>query len=416
MKVRWSLPSFIFPALLLGVNVIVHAQDANPSPTVSSTATSPSNTTIVLKSRAELDQLLAQGPTILDQLTPYSRNQLLRSTEWHDGAISGFEFAVPIEELEQEQARHVYVMFGIERLFPEKFPLGAPLRYDDVNPSYESLHRGLKDVLNRDQAAVKSADIKVPWPIALAFYKKQLSSLLKPSVLASTSKGDLLILFKVVDEATLMTNSTIALRDLKRIHQELNHRGIDTRRSLDVRLLKHMLTQRDLDGARALVASRPHLSDVLVPKLFQADIAKNNDLTVMAEKKGQLQGKVLPSIKGKTQVLIIVSENCGFCRKLFADLERDKQLYALFSRAQIKFISALENGIPMSFVQNWNAKNPTLPMYMPGKEEQWKSIDVNGWPQFVFMKNGKVQSRLHGWAKDGSSRETLVHALEKAGL
>ena len=85
MKVRWSLPSFIFPALLLGVNVIVHAQDANPSPTVSSTATSPSNTTIVLKSRAELDQLLAQGPTILDQLTPYSRNQLLRSTEWHDG-------------------------------------------------------------------------------------------------------------------------------------------------------------------------------------------------------------------------------------------------------------------------------------------------------------------------------------------
>ncbi len=414
MKACWTIPFFIFPVFLFSTTLSSQAQEANPS--LSAISNSSSNTITVLKSRAELDQMLAQGPNILDQLTPYSREQLLHNVEWRNGVISRFAFAIPIAELEQEQARQVYAMFGIERFFPKKFPLGSPLRYDDVGPAYEALVQGMNQALNLDQEQAKSEDLKMVWSATNLFYKEQLSPLLKPSKLASTSKGNLLVLFEVIDTVVQMTDAKKILEDLKRIHKELNHRGIDTRRNLDERLLKHMLTQRDLEGARALVASRPHLSDVVIPKLFDAETSKMAGLTVLTEKNGQLQTKVLPAVNGKTQVLLVVSEHCGFCQKLFADLEHDSQLYARFSRAQIVLISALENGIPMDFVRQWNAKNPALPMYMPGKEEQWKSIDVNGWPQFVFMKNGKVQSRERGWRNDGSSKENVIHALEKAGL
>ncbi len=414
MTAPWTISALIFPVLVLGANLIGHAQDGTSN--TSTVAAPASNTSTVLKSRADLDQYLAQRPNLLDQLTPYSRKQLLGSVEWHNGEVSRFEFPIPIEELEQEQARKIYALFGIQRFFPEKFPVGSPLRYEDVSLIYEALVQKLRDALRQDQVQEMRDDQKERWPATTRVYEQQLSPLLTPSKLALASKGNLLVLFKLVDEVNLMADKSAALSDLKRIHRELNRRGVDTRRNLDDRLLKHMLTQRDFDGARALVASRPHLSDVNIPKVINAGTHKSRGLTVMAEKNGDLYSQPLPAAVDKTQVLLVVSEHCGFCRKLFADLEADPQLAARFLRAKLVLISALENGIPVKFVREWNQKNPQFPMYMPGKDELWKSIDTQGWPQFVFMRNGKVESRVQGWRNDGSSKETIIHALEKAGL
>ncbi|WMW81039.1 hypothetical protein RF679_01860 [Undibacterium cyanobacteriorum] len=414
LKAPWAIPAFIFPILLLGANPSSHAQDAKVDSI--SKASSASNPSTVLKSRAELDQYLAQGPNVLDQLTPYSRGQLLRNVEWRNGQVSRFDFPVPIEELDQESARQVYALFGIERFFPEKFPEGNPLRYEDVSATHELLLQQLRDALRRDQANEKQGDQKEMWIATERFYQQQLSPLLKPSNLRLTSRGNLLVLFKVVDEVNFMTRRSAAFHDLNHVHQELSRRGIDTRRNLDERLLKHMLTQRDFDGARALVASRPHLSDVIVPKVVGKKTQQSTRLTVLAEKNGELYTQALLTGNDKAQVLLVVSEHCGFCRKLFADMEADPQLSARFARAKLVLISALENGIPVNFVREWNQKNPQLPMYMPGKEEQWKAIDSQGWPQFVFMRNGKVESRIQGWRNDGSSKESIIQAFEKAGL
>lgn len=414
MRAQLKILSFFLVPLLLVFSTISGAQVIDRAPPAQ--LTESNTTTQVLRNFTDLEQMLAQGPNPLDQLTPYSREKILRNVEWRDGQVIRFDFAVPIEELERDQAFQVYKLFGVERFFPQNFPIGAPLRYENVSPDYASLIESLRKSLDQDTAREKDENSTVVWRETESFYRTQLSALLQPSTLASTSKGNLLLLFKIVDEVNLMTASSRAFSDLKRLHLVLNQRGIDTRRSLDERLLKHMLVQRDLDAARALVASRPHLSNVAIPKLNEEGNFKTSDLSLMVEKRGQLYRQAMPTVKGKIQVLLLVSENCGFCRKLFADLERDRQLYARFSEAQMILISSLENGLPMNFVRAWNEKNPSIPMYMPGKDEQWKTIDVGGWPQFVFLKNGKVQERLYGWRNDGSSKNVIVSAIEKAGL
>ncbi|TXI89411.1 MAG: hypothetical protein E6Q34_10745 [Burkholderiaceae bacterium] len=45
---------------------------------------------VVVKSREELERLLASGPTVLDNLTPYGKRELLQSLSWGRRGLGGF--------------------------------------------------------------------------------------------------------------------------------------------------------------------------------------------------------------------------------------------------------------------------------------------------------------------------------------
>lgn len=424
---RYTSVILTFLLVLSSVNAWAQPPDqsANSAPHVSQQTSSEQTVKdtekppLVLKSKADLDRLLASGPTVLDHLTPYGQRELLKSLRWNERGLTGFSFAAPLRELDRAQALAIYDLLDARQYFPKNFPTTPAFHLDDVNPKYERLLDQFKAVVRDEDArrtSSESSSSDFKWGDSLNFYRAQLAPLMKHQNLSRIGKSDLYVLFDIANEANFALNSASAMQDMKDVYRVFKRRGIDTRRSIDESMFRALLRHRDLKAAKQFIEEHEAFADRKLPVLLDRLGQHGDRQTVLVDQGDVWVRQSAPFARDRAQLVIVVSEGCGFCRKLMSDLERDKTLREHLERTGTVLLNTPVDGDPFEFVKDWNSKHAKLRMYVPNKISEWKGFDSGRVPQLLIVKNGKILHSSFGWQRDGSSKTDLLDQLAKFGL
>lgn len=374
---------------------------------------------VVVKSREELERLLASGPTVLDNLTPYGKRELLQSLSWGRRGLGGFSPAAPLRELNREQALAIYELLGVRQYFPKIFSTAPTIRLDDVSPQCAQLVEQFKAVIRENElekSRGENTSSNSSWVPSTQFYRVRVKPLMHAQKLSRMSNSDVYLLFDMANEASFTLNSPSAVQDMKSIYRVFEQRGIDTRRGVDNTMLQALIRHRDLKAAQQFITEHREFADRKLPVLLDRIGHVRHRPTVLVDQGDAWVRTLAPFNRDKAQLVIVLSESCGFCRKFMSDLEADEALRQHLERAETMMLSAPGDGDPFEFVKRWNSTHENLRMYVPNKISEWKGFDSGRVPQFLIVRNGKILHSSFGWQKDGSSKVELLDQLAKFGL
>lgn len=394
-------------------------QPAVSLPNASQQASLEQRTSAVVKNRADLENLMASGPTVLDSLTPYGKREFLKSLRWNERGLTGFSPAAPFRELNREQALAIFDLIDSRDYFPKNFSTAPALRLDDVSPQYERLVDQLKTVIQDDNSRKSRSEnhsSEFKWELTKRFYRSHVQALINTNNLARINKSDLYLLFDMAYEVSSTLNSTNALQDMKALYRVFKQRGIDTRRSIDDAMFGALVRHRELEAARRFIAEHEAFADRELPIVFDRLGNVGNRPTVLVDQGETWLRQYAPFRREKPQLVIVLSEGCGFCRKLMSDVDRDEVLRQQLESAETILLTTPSEGDPFEFVKRWNQKHAKLRMYVPNKISEWKGFDSGRVPQFLIVKKGRILHSTFGWQKDGTSKAELLDQLAKYGL
>lgn len=378
-------------------------------------------TPTVVHTQAQLNEALASGqPTPLDALTPYGKRRFIRGLRWGERSVGGFS-PEPLErELTSEQLRAALHFIDSDSLLPMLggHLTGPPLRLPEPSAEAERRLEQLESFAEDDVERRRDAGAAVTTldgEAVLRRYQELFGDRLDTAALRRQPLGDLLPLFDAAQLAAGKSPDSAAFGQLLLVHAELSARGIDTRRTLDDRLLYAMLAARRFEQARTFAAARPHLAHRTVPRIvdelgpgfggrseFRYD-AGNKTLTRVAA----------PAAEG-TELLMVVGSGCHFSQNALDAIAADPALLAQLREARLTVITPPHAPIPLDYVTRWNAAHPALPIRIPAHAREWPAVDVLGTPAFYLLKDGKVVTRRSGWP-EGGNKAGLKELLDAAG-
>lgn len=415
MKPIQSFFSLVLCTMFSGVPGLCSAQESAASANANSNITKAS--ALVVRSKSELEEIMAKGPTPLDALTPYGKRQFLSHLSWGNRGLSGFSPAALLRELERDEAWEIYSLFGLTEYFPKKFPEGKALRFVDFRPEFEVLVHQFdaafeQDVVNKGDGGASQTGM----PLTLALYRKELKSLLVKEKLQKFVDGDLYLLFQCVETVSFALPNAETLASLNSIYEEFINRGVDTRRGLDSSLFRAMLKSRDFGNARKFMQSHPTFADQEIPELVDTLRGSGTRETVFVEQGNKWVRQLAPLKQKGAQLVIVLSESCGFCRQLMKDIDSDVALRTRFEKAQTLLVTDPSDTAPFELVKSWNKSHPHLRMYVPFSAREWKRFDKARVPHFVVVRDNKIVHSMMSWTKDGSSKTQLLALLDKVGL
>ncbi|MGH8854295.1 MAG: hypothetical protein ACREWI_08450 [Telluria sp.] len=368
----------------------------------------------VVRSDAQLKAVLASGQrTPLDALTPYGKRKVLASIAWGD---QGMQYLNPwplIRELDAQQLGAVLAFLGNDsmRAYWSSQVAGAPMRFPEPSPELEQRLAAFERVIADGAAQRAAAPEGAPFtraPGLAARYARQFGDRMAPARLKRLPLGDLQPL---LDAALRMEfeQPGAALTELLHLHQELGARGLDTRRTVDDKVFESLLILRRFEQARAFAAHRPALRGQAIPvvadplgaaysgrSLYRYDAARNT-----------LTREAAPAPAG-VQLVMVVNGGCHFSANALAALRSDAELLARLREANLLLLTPPGNSIPLEFIKQWNAANPSLPVRAPVSLGEWEAIDAPDIPGFFVLKDGKAVGRATGWPEVGNKAAVLA--------
>lgn len=370
----------------------------------------------VVRSEAQLQAVLASGqPTPLDALTPYGKRSFLRSLSWGSRGLGGFGTREMLRELDAGQIDALAAFIDSSAYSPARGRdlSSPPLRLPEPAREIEERFVQLEQSRREDAASRRDAGARSAVAVTSALEGRYLTLFgehMKAAILRKRPVGDLPLLF---DAATLASGDgrfALAAGHQRLVYQEMQRRGLDTRRGFDEVVLDGLLSAREFAQARSFAAARPHLRrwtipavhDPLGPGFTGRSVYRYDAATQM------LVREALPHPRG-IELVMVVDAGCHFSADALAALQKDADLRARLLEANLRLVTPPRSPIAYRFVEEWNAANPAIPMRIPHHAREWQAIDVAGVPEFYVFKDGKLVAELRsGWPAEGNKAALLA--------
>ncbi|GAB3370838.1 hypothetical protein [Massilia agri] len=367
----------------------------------------------VVRSAAQLESVLASSqPSPLDAFTPYGKRRFLQSLRWNERGVSSFSTALLERELEPRQIADVLAFIDASAYLPMVVNdlAGAPLRLPapsaDAEARLAQILRFTEEEHRDDTAGAVTMtdDTRLERRFVAVFGQR-------PSrfTLQGLPVGDLPLYFDAAARAAQGGMDSVATRFLMAVYEEMQGRGIDTRRSFDAIVLKRMLEAREFGQARAFAADKLHLAGRAIPTVrdrlgprFEGRSAYRYDAA-----SNTLVREAVPLPRG-TELVMVVDAGCHFSADALAALRDDAAMRARLLKAGLVLITPPRAAFPAGFIGAWNTSNPTLPIRVPYSVGEWQAVDVPNVPRFFLLKDGKVVKQLSGWPAEGHKAALLA--------
>lgn len=376
----------------------------------------------VVRSEAQLRDVLASGrATPLDALTPYGKRSFLRSLTWGERGLGGFGTREMLRELDPAQVDALAAFIDASAYSPARRAdfSSPPLRLPE--PSTDAEQRLVRleqlwrvETRRRDPALGRSslADSSVLERHYLASFGAQMNA----ARLRALPLADLPLMFDAATLASGHGRFPQAVAHQRLVYQEMQDRGLDTRRGFDVTMLHGLLATRAFAQARSFAAGKPHLQDRIIPSVhdplgpgFAGRSVYRYDAATRS-----LTRQALPHPAG-VELVMVVDAGCGFSANALAALRQDADLRTRLLKANLLLVTPPRSPIAYAFVEEWNAANPALPLRIPYDAREWQAVDVAGVPEFHVFKDGKPVAALRsGWPAQGN-KAALLDLLDTAG-
>lgn len=369
----------------------------------------------VVHGRAKLEAVLASGhPSALDAFTPYGKQRFLEGLKWGERGLAGFSTASLVRELDPRQIAAVLALIDAGDQLPALAaqlsgpPLRLPAPTSDAHARLVQIERLWEQESMRradTESAMTTADETQMERRFVALFGRRMAR----TALNELPLGDLAPYFDAAALAAEGGTDSIALQRLLAVYDQMRLRGIDTRRSFDAVVFRHLIAARKFDQARAFAASRPQLAGEVVPtvhdplgKGFSGRSAYRFDPAA-----NTLFREALPRPPGR-ELVMVVDAGCGFSAGALAALREDAGLRARLQQSGLTLVTPPRSPFSAGFVGEWNAANPTLPIRLPYDTREWAAVDVTNVPRFFLLQDGKVVGQLTGWPREGNKAALLA--------
>ncbi|MFA9274284.1 MAG: hypothetical protein ACEQSE_05355 [Candidatus Aquirickettsiella gammari] len=413
-----SLSSPLMTAALVVAGSIVCSSNVKASAEVrmSSGSESAEFQTAPIQNAAELEARMQKGLPPLEALTPFGKREFLRGLLWGQKGLSTFSVKSMARELSADQIIALAGVFGIESYVQsllsraEKYP---PLRL--INPTKERVEHyyEMDDRRRREQTMIddESGLSRQDFAPLLQEFDRRFGQDLKPHNLKALSDSDLVLVFDSVSSIAFVSLDAKLIGQQRQVFDELQRRGIDTRRDINQQVLQNMIRLREFNQAREFIVSHPDLQDTKIPHVDDQLGSNFTGRSVFAydAETNTLRRQALRFENGK-QLIMVVNSACEFSKRALAAIDEDVVFAKAVRQAKLVIVTPPSAAPPLFFISNWNAKHPDQTIRVAADRTEWQEIDKPGVPMFYLYENGKISKVIEGW-QGQKTRDLLLQTL-----
>lgn len=213
-------------------------------------------------------------------------------------------------------------------------------------------------------------------------------------------------LFRAAYTAQFYTHARAQAADLERIFTALMKLGAatDTHRT---QLHEALVKARDFTAARAYATpeqARFVFDDPL------GDTAGAPTAWRMASESATRE-----AIAPLPRIIVVSAAACGFSRAAMEVITKDPELGPVFTREAL-WLSPPDQLRPSDYQRGYAAAHPEAVIRIAHTHAQWPMLDAWNTPNFYFLRDGAVVERVESWPLDGSQRDAVRAAAQRACL
>ncbi len=355
----------------------------------------------VIRSQDELDAYLGQHPdNPLKAFSARAYQRFLEGLEFNEVGLATYRYSELVAELTPNQALAVLKLFGVEGTMAslqfehaetEAAVHSASTGITTAPQSPDRLHDLARNAqrLDRDFAEV---DQKVPrlretFERALAVVDG-----VGPAALSDEDARDF---HEMAQSLAFYSNAPAETRQLRRAYDELRRRELALK-SQGRNMRDQYVASRMFEDAIEFARNNPDLALVAIPRFIDSP----HDGTARSLWRLSKDGRELrreafdPGRMGR--LIVVGSPGCSFSRKAQAAIAADDQL-AMVMRKYATWLLPQSRIPDFESLKQWNSLDPEQPLLVVDRNSQWPGISMAETPDFYFMKNGQVVSRVIGW-------------------
>lgn len=213
-------------------------------------------------------------------------------------------------------------------------------------------------------------------------------------------------LFRAAYTAQFYTHARAQAADLERIFTALMMLGAatDTHRA---QLHEALVKARDFAAARAYATPEQ------ARFVFDDPLGDSADAPT-AWRMGP-ESATREAITSLPRIIVVSAAACGFSRAAMEAITKDPELGPLFAREAL-WLSPPDQLKPSDYQHGYAAAHPDAVIRIAHTHAEWPMLEVWNTPNFYFLRDGVVLERVESWPLDGSQRDAVRAAAQRAGL
>lgn len=414
---RLSLPSYLMTAVLIVISIVGSSNVKASADVLLSSGRELAQTPIApIQNVAELESRLQKGLPPLEALTPFGKREFLRGLSWGRKGVGSISVKSMVRELSADQITALAGVFGVESYVQSLLKRAAkypPLRLLDPSKEREEHYFAMDDRIRREQPMTddESGVSRQNFALLLQEFDRRFGQDLKPHNLKALSDSDLVLVFDSLSSVAFLSLDTNLIARQGKVFDELQRRGIDTRRDINGQVLQNMVRLREFNQAREFIVTHPDLQETKIPHVddpLGSDYQGRSVFAYDAET-NTLRRQALRFENGK-QLVMVVDSGCEFSRRALAAIDEDVVLAKVVRQVKLVILTPPSSAPPLFFIEKWNAKHPDQVMRVAANRIEWHEIDKPSVPMFYIYEDGKISKVIEGW-QGQKTRDLLLQTL-----
>ncbi|MGH8274242.1 MAG: hypothetical protein ACRES9_08330 [Gammaproteobacteria bacterium] len=373
-----------------------------------------------IHTRADLKRYLkkhAKSGSPLDALSPDARKRVLSEVEF--GRYGAF---LPnysdLQYLSTQQVYKILALFG-EQGWAERFTGG---RIRAASPRAASQQPGKPTRIEQGFTKyLKALDSSLGDPhaerarVAEQNYSQLFAPIQTPDSVRKIGNHDLRLLFRATFLTTSNTFKARYARDAQMDFAEMEKRHFAGPPDYQ-NMYQAFVDTRQYAAAHKLYQAHPDVG--LTPFPAYRDEAKSAGidtptvLKISTTKRELIHRRV--KLKKPALVIILSDPNCHFCTEFDRALQSRPKLHAILDRHSL-WLTWPGAVLEFDTLQQWNKAHPRQQINVMYSLQEWPMVKILAFPQFFFLRDGKVVAHHMSWGKNGNFA-TLESGLEAIGL
>jgi hypothetical protein len=230
--------------------------------------------------------------------------------------------------------------------------------------------------------------------------------------LQKLSDDDIGLLFRAANYAFESTEDRKYLGDMSRDLSAMSDRHIAYRANY-LNMDRAFFEDRDFSKAAALERQSPDPDNPIVPRFICDSRVPQTSRYLEIQDGGRSVVCRSAALNMKSQIVVVASPHCHFCRHAIPAIESDPVLRRAFGGRTIWLVPQADTGF--SDVAHWNRSYPNEKMVAVLRQREWPMIVSWNTPTFYFLSDGKIVATVAGWPLPSGNEKALIVALRRIG-
>jgi hypothetical protein len=219
-------------------------------------------------------------------------------------------------------------------------------------------------------------------------------------------------LFRAADYAFEGFKDRQYLDDMSRDLSAMSDRHIAYRANY-LNMDRAFFEDRDFSQAAALERKYPDPDNPIVPRLTCDSRLPQTSRYLEIQDGGRSVVCRSVALSMKSQIVVVASPHCHFCRHATPVIESDPVLRRAFGGRTIWLVPQADTGF--LDVAKWNHSYPNEKMVAVLRQREWPMIVSWNTPTFYFLSDGKIVATVAGWPLPSGNEKALIVALRRIG-